>query len=140
MFLFHTGSIKRICETAEKLHKAGFYSILVRLKVTHPVHRLILNSLFLFHTGSIKSRFRSWDVRCRRCFYSILVRLKVKSRILPFSGYVGFYSILVRLKAVAKTVKEIQRQCFYSILVRLKVNRLCRCVRLFWVSIPYWFD
>ena len=65
MFLFHTGSIKspRLIKNAlSRMSRAGFYSILVRLKANRPMKRLAELQTFLFHTGSIKSRRRDYDI------------------------------------------------------------------------------
>ena len=123
-FLFQTGAIKSKSETSTPGIGSGFYSKLVRLKVTissrsqccpqpcfysklvrlkvqYPLSVLGYYQKFLFQTGAIKSPLAQNDATYLRIsFYSKLVRLKARVRILVFMWMSSFYSKLVRLKDV----------------------------------------
>ncbi len=121
LFLFHTGSIKRLYVLLAKYAiTPGFYSILVRLKVNSNKLKTLHLLSFLFHTGSIK-RLSYYELVMEGhmfLFHTGSIKSDILIRICYNILYTSFYSILVRLKARLKNFLKRSRK----------------------VSIPYWFD
>ena len=76
-----------------------------------------------------------------KCFDSILVRLKENDVALATPSIATFRFHTGSIKSnTCKCELQTRKTGFDSILVRLKVPRTKKGVKMFQVSIPYWFD
>ena len=140
LFQFHFGTIRRTILYTLRSSQRSFNSTLVRLEVISLLVMSLLWQKFQFHFGTIRSILISQDnfAITEFQFHFGTIRSCKKKSIFGFKP--RFNSTLVRLEEWRSVSEHGMTKGFNSTLVRLEELFCNLSSKIYFVSIPLWYD